>query len=139
MLADTAAVTISVTNEEEPGVVTLDAAAARVGTQLTAPLSDDDEADAQTTAARWQKSGDSGAAWTDIAGATSGSYTPVAAEEGMLLRAVFSYADGHGRNKRAESDEVRVTGSNVAPVFSRARWRFRWRRTRPRARRWASR
>ncbi|WP_420632540.1 PKD domain-containing protein [Candidatus Palauibacter sp.] len=119
VLADTAAVTITVTNAEEPGVVTLDASAARVGTALTATLADEDEPDAQTTTVTWQRSSD-GTAWTDIADATSETYTPLAADEDMLLRAVFSYTDGHGPNKRAESDAVRVTGTNVAPEFGAA-------------------
>ena len=118
MLADTAAVTIRVTDADDPGVLTLDAAVARVGAELTATLVDEDGADAGTTTRVWQRSSDDGATWTDIAGANSEFYIPASADEGMLLRAVFSYTDGHGPNKRAESDAVRVTGSNRAPVFS---------------------
>ncbi len=119
MLADTASVTITVTNAEEPGVVTLDASAARVGTALTAALSDEDEPETQTKTVTWQQSS-GGTGWTDITEAAAESYTPLAADEGLLLRAVFSYTDGHGPNKRAESDAVRVTGTNVAPEFGAA-------------------
>ena len=117
-LADTATVTIAVTDEDDPGVVTLDAAVARVGTAIAATLSDEDVPDAQATTVAWRKSADGGGTWTDIGGATSESYSPVSADEGTLLRAAFAYTDGHGPDKRAESDAVRVTAANAAPAFS---------------------
>ncbi|MCZ0933703.1 MAG: cadherin domain-containing protein [Gemmatimonadetes bacterium] len=119
-LADTATVTISVTNEDEPGAVTLDASVARVGTAITATLADEDVPDAQATTIAWQSSADGGTTWADIASATSTSYTPVSSDEGTRLRAAFSYTDGHGAGKLAESDAVNVTGPNVAPVYSPA-------------------
>ena len=120
MLADTAAVTIKVTNVDDPGVVTLDAAVARVGTQIAATLTDQDVADANSTTVKWQSSANGGTTWADITGADATSYTPVSGDEGKSLRAVFTYTDGHASNKRAESAAVRVTGPNVAPVFSPA-------------------
>ncbi|WP_419948059.1 Ig-like domain-containing protein [Candidatus Palauibacter sp.] len=117
MLADTAAVTIAVTNEEEPGSVTLDAGVARVGEALGAVLSDDDRPATGATAASWRTSLDGGVTWTAVAGAASASYAPVAGEEGRLLRAVFAYADGHGPGKRAESGAVPVVGATT-PVVS---------------------
>ena len=120
MLADTAAVTIKVTNLDDPGVVTLDAAVARVGTQIAATLTDQDVADANATTVKWQSSADGGTTWADITGADATSYTPVSGDEGKSLRAVFTYTDGHASNKRAESAAVRVTGPNVAPAFNPA-------------------
>ncbi|MDE2663884.1 MAG: Ig-like domain-containing protein [Gemmatimonadota bacterium] len=120
MAADTAAVTIRVTNVDDPGVVTLDAAVARVGTAIVATLTDQDVADANATTVKWQSSSDGGTRWSDINGATTTSYTPISADEGNSLRAVFAYTDGHGSGKSAESAVVRVTGPNVAPVFSPA-------------------
>ena len=117
MLADTAAVTIRVTDVDDPGEVTLDAAIARVGMAITASLSDEDGPLEEGLGRQWQRSADDGASWTNIAGAGGEEYIPVAADEGNLLRAVFTYADGHGPGKRAVSEGVRVTGTNQAPRF----------------------
>ncbi len=103
MLADTVAVTISVTDADDPGVVRLDASVARVGMQVTATLMDQDGSESAGKTRQWQLSADGSTGWTDISGATSRFYTPVAGDQGMWLRAVFSYTDGDGPNKRAES------------------------------------
>ena len=115
-LADTTTVTIRVTNADDPGTVALSAEVARVGELLTATLMDEDISRNQGKRRWWQRSGD-GASWTNIPGAASRSYTPVAADAGKWLRAVFTYADGHGPGKRAESAAVLVRTVNAAPVF----------------------
>ena len=115
-LADTAAVTVRVTNADDPGKLTLSVAVARVGVKITATLMDEDGSKNQGKRRKWQLS-DDGESWTNIAGASERTYTPVATDEGKRLRAVFTYADGHGTGKRAESAAVRVTGTNVAPAF----------------------
>ncbi|MDE2945186.1 MAG: cadherin domain-containing protein [Gemmatimonadota bacterium] len=120
MLADTAAVTVTVTDADDPGVVTLNAAVARTGMPITATLADEDVPDANATTVKWQSSANDGTTWTDIAGADATSYTPISSDDGNSLRAVFTYTDGHGPNKRAESAAVQVTGANLAPVFSPA-------------------
>ena len=68
-------VTIIVTNVDEPGNVTLTPSGTpEVGTIITARLSDPDGG---VTARMWQwQSSSDGVTWTDIAGATSESYTP---------------------------------------------------------------
>ena len=68
-------VTIIVTNVDEPGSVTLTPSGTpEVGTIITARLSDPDGG---VTAPMWQwQSSADGVTWTDIAGATSESYTP---------------------------------------------------------------
>ena len=119
MAADTATVAIRITNADDPGMITLNANVARVGMRLTATLMDEDGSQEAGKTRQWRISQDGGATWTDIAGATTRFYTPVASDEGKLLRAVFTYADGHGPGKRAESQGVRVTGMNQAPAFSR--------------------
>ena len=114
---DTATVTVRVTNEDDPGVVTLDADAARVGVAVKATLMDQDGSKERGKARQWQLSVDDGAEWTDIEDAEGRVYTPVASDQGKTLRAVFTYDDGHGQGKRAESEAVRVTGTNQAPEF----------------------
>ena len=45
---------------------------------------------------QWQRSADSGTTWTDIAGATTAAYTPVAADEGDVVRVLVTAADADG-------------------------------------------
>ena len=113
-LADTAAVTIRVTNADDPGEVTLSPEAARVGVELTATLTDEDGVHGAGPKRRWQRSAD-GSAWNDIG--TGRMYNPVTADAGRWLRVVFTYTDGHGPDKRAVSAPVKVLAANVAPVF----------------------
>ena len=94
-------VTITVTNVDEDGMVTLSSQAPVVGTALTASLTD---ADGETTGMtwRWASSDDAmDGTFTPIEGATSNSYTPVAADVGKHLRATAMYTDGHGPEKTA--------------------------------------
>ena len=93
------AVTISVTNVDEPGRVQL-GAHPEVGTPLEATLSDQDGSVASVTW-QWAKANTKGGTYTDIPGATSVSYTPVAGDAGAWLRATASYTDGHGMGKSA--------------------------------------
>ena len=116
-LADTASVRIRVTNADDPGEIALSADVARVGERLAATLMDQDGSKEAGKTRRWQRSGDGGASWTNIAGARTRFYTPAAADAGKHLRAVFTYADGHGPGKRAESAAVAVVGANT-PVVS---------------------
>ena len=117
--SDTAAVTINVTNVEEPGVVALSPRQPRVGGTLTARLMDPDGSVTGVTW-QWHKSPAGQDPWTHITAGitTSGSsttYTPVAADEGTYLRATASYTDGHGSGKRAS--KVSVNAVQAAPYF----------------------
>lgn len=102
---DEALVTIQVLNTDEPGSVSLDWSRPWSGQPLTATLADPDGAVSGTT---WQWSrADSRAdarnrTFTNITGATSASYTPVAADGGKYLRVTASYTDPHGSDKTAE-------------------------------------
>ncbi|MYK80061.1 MAG: hypothetical protein F4023_10450, partial [Acidobacteria bacterium] len=116
-LADTASVTIRVTNADDPGTIALSADVARVGERLTATLMDEDRSVERSKMRTWQRSPD-GAAWTMIVqGAERRFYTPAEADRGKYLRAVFTYTDGHGPGKRAESAAVMVVGA-ATPVVS---------------------
>ena len=92
--SDAISVTITVTNEDEAGTVTF-SGAPQVGVVLTASLMD---LDGNESGMEWQWARDDGAGgdFVDIAGETSAAYTPVAEDEGKLLRATVAYADGAG-------------------------------------------
>ncbi len=118
---DTQAVTITVENVEELGVVTLTTNAetilARV--EVTAVLEDDDGV--TSVAWQWARSPDGRTDWVNIQGATSAAYTPTLEEDrGSYIRATASYTDGHGPNKSAAQVSARVGDPppvNSAPVF----------------------
>ena len=116
-LADTASVKIRVTNADDPGTIALSADVARVGERLTATLMDEDRSIERSKMRTWQRSPD-GATWTMVVqGAQRRFYTPTEADRGKYLRAVFTYTDGHGPGKRAESRAVMVVGATT-PVVS---------------------
>ena len=94
------AVTINVTNVDEDGTVSLSAQQPRVGTAITASLTDADGG-VTGTAWQWAKATAMDGTYSDIAGATSDSYTPVEGDANMHLRATASYTDGEGSGKTA--------------------------------------
>ena len=119
--SDTITVTISVTNAQEAGTVSLSPALPRVGTALTATLSDPDGGVTGKTWA-WASSTDK-SAWTAISGADSASYTPVDGDLNRYLRATASYADTLGAGRSAagiSANKVAAQGTNSAPVFADA-------------------
>ena len=108
-------VTITITNVDEAGTVTLSSEQPKVGIPLTATLEDPDGVVADSVKWTWHSNEDGmGGA---IAMATSATYTPEA--EGPLS-AKASYADGHGAVKSAvlaAANAVVVNTENVAPKF----------------------
>ena len=111
-LEDTIMVTITVTNEDEDGRVTLSSERPKVGTAITATLTDPDGGVTGTTW-RWERSPDE-ATWTAITGETSMIYTPVDADEDMYLRATASYTDAEGSRK----SEMAVSANAVSTTPS---------------------
>ena len=117
--SDTITVTIKVTNVEEAGTVGLGLIQPRVGTPLTASLTDPD---GSVSALTWAW------VWLDIAAATSGAaiadatsanYTPVADDVGKWLRVTAVYTDGEGPNKSASAvTDNAVKPPNNAPTFT---------------------
>ena len=107
---DTHAVTVTVTNDDDDGMVTL-TPETKVGAEITAEL---DDPDGGVTGVMWQwaSAGDDGE-YTDITGATSTTYTPVADDEGKTLQATATYDDAEGSGKSAAD----VTAA-IAPAFS---------------------
>ena len=101
------AVTISVTNQPEPGTVTLSPATPVVDAELTAALYDPDGGVTGVTW-QWARSADPDG-WTDIPGATSTGYTPTSVDLGHHLRATATYTDALAPGQTA----VGVTGQAV--------------------------
>ena len=99
--SDTIAVTINVTNADDPGTVTLSPAQPRVGTPLTATLSDPDGGVNNVRCWVWRSSTDK-STWTTISGGeASCSYTPVDGDLNKYLRVVVGYGDTNGAGRSA--------------------------------------
>ena len=94
-------VSIDVSNVDEAGTVSVSLEKPEVGTALTVSLSDPDGS-LSDISWQWARSSD-GSNWSDISGANSDSYTPVADDVGIYLQAVASYTDGHGPGKSAHA------------------------------------
>ena len=125
-LSGTLAVTVTVTDAEEKGVVAITPARGWVDTQtvFTAVLTDDDGITGTTTW-QWARSPNGRSRWTDVAGATSSSYTVAADDANQYLRASASYGDRRGSNKTASAALASPVGdarpaANTAPEFTEA-------------------
>ena len=102
---------------EEPapdrdGKVTL-SAAPMAGKAVTARLSDPDDPVASSVMWQWSKSMTMGGTFADIDGATSSTYTPMAADEGYYLRATANYDDGHGSGKTASGTTTAAVAAGI--------------------------
>ena len=100
---DTIEVTIEVTNVDETGLTALTVEGTSPDGAITATLSDPD-AGVSNVRWTWQSSLDGTAAWTDIPGATSNSYTPTHSMMNKLVRAVAFYTDAHGTGKSIQGE-----------------------------------
>ena len=108
----TQAVTVTVTNVDELGTVTLAPTRPSVGTPITATLADEDSGVANT-AWQWASADAMDGIFTNIDGATSASYTPVEGDAGMYLMATATYDDVHGTGKIVSSDAVMISDDVV--------------------------
>ena len=122
-LSGSVAVTVSVTDVEEPGtiVITPPRGWADPQTQFSAALTDDDGGVTGTTW-QWARSSNR-SGWTDIEGATSQSYTAGPDDANQYLRVTAGYEDRRSSNKAASAQlKTRVgdTGpaANAAPEFA---------------------
>ena len=113
----TIAVTISVNNEDEAGTVTLPATFTG-GTEATASVSDPDGT-VSSPSWRWARGNTATGSFSNISGATSAGYTPVAADVLKYLRATVTYTDPEGSGKTASAVSSSAVGaSNAEPAFS---------------------
>ena len=85
-------VTVTITNEQEPGTVELTQPQPQVGRSVEAELEDDDGVPAAGVMWEWAKSADK-VTWDVIDGAESDDYTPQPGDVGMYLRATATYDD----------------------------------------------
>ena len=99
-------VTISVTDADDPGSVTLSAAPPTVGDTLLAFLSDQDRPRGRQW--QWQRSTTGTGGWDDIRGATSATYQVTASDAGRWLRATVVYRDNFGSDKSVTSSATNV-------------------------------
>ncbi len=122
-LSDSLFVTVTVTDVEEQGVVTIQPKRGWDGTSFQAELVDDDNT-VGTVSWQWQRSSNR-SNWGDISGATFSSYLADTEDINQYLRAVATYEDDRGSGKTAQSDATGRIGaladrpsSNTAPTFS---------------------
>ena len=123
------AITVTVTNMDEPGTVMLSALRPQSATMLTATLTDPDSVTAanapveiMTATWQWAKASSRNGTYSDIDGATGTTYVPQDVDVNSYLRATASYADGQGSDKSAMSRSVyavqAVRGNNEVPEFT---------------------
>ena len=116
-------VTVTMTDVEEAGVLTLSPPRGWQGTRFDAVL-DDDDGNVTGETWMWERSGNR-SSWEEIAGAASSSYTAGADDVGSYLRVSVEYSDQRGGNKSASavlSERIGDTrpSSNTAPAFDEA-------------------
>ncbi len=114
----THAVTITVTDADDPGVITLSTDPPSAGTTLT----DDDGVKTDVAVVwKWERSPDGANNWTVITDAITDSYTPGTDDIGDQLRVTATYDDEYGSGKTAEkvSDAVLTAPpTNLQPDFA---------------------
>ena len=113
-LTDTRDVIVRVTNESEPGTVTLSNLQPEVGVEIMAELEDPDGV-VGTVEWQWQ------AGSVDIDGATSPTFEPAKSHENQTITAKAMYTDGHGADKMADMDSAEPVQpfdtNNKLPAF----------------------
>ena len=118
-LTATLDVTVTVTNIDEAGTVTLSTDRPQARAEITAALTDPDEGISGTV---WQWRG-------PVTGTPLGrhrsrfpSYTPLTETWGITWRATASYTDGHGPGKTAQAASTQAVqaGANRPPEFDSA-------------------
>ena len=118
----TKAVTITVTNVDEDGEVTI-AGTETGGSTLTASLTDPDGPPSGMTALaptwQWTRAATATNTFSNISGETFATYDLVAADVGKVLKATATYTDGEGASKTATSDATgEIAANNNEPTFS---------------------
>ena len=115
---DTIAVTINLTNVDEPGTVTISGTLSG-GSTLTASVTDPDGS-ISIPSYQWKRSGSAGGTFNDItSNGTSSTYVLVAADVNQYLKVTVSYTDGQSSGKSATSAATgQIGASNAEPMFS---------------------
>ena len=119
MLSGSLSVTVTVTDVEEDGVITLSPLRGWDGTSFVAVLDDDDGVRGSVDW-QWQRSSNR-SGWNDITGGTSMFYTATTDDVGQYLRATVLYEDGRGMDKDADAGlTVRIADSGDRPSMNNA-------------------
>ena len=108
-------VTVSVTDANDRGMVTISPSQPRSGTMLTASLSDDD-GNVRAITWRWSRSMTMDGTFMDIDGATMMTYTPVEGDGGYYLMATATYTDAYGSGMSAKATTGPVTPDRPGTV-----------------------
>ena len=115
-------VVVMVTNVEEDGTVVLSTLVPKVGVELTATLTGDEDGATSDVTWMWERADAAafgeGDMVTTIEGATSAAYTPAHADTGKWLRATAMYTDPEGEDSAAVVSTNTVVGSNRPPTFA---------------------
>ena len=118
VIDDTLVLTVTVTNLNEAGTVSI-SGDPEAGTELTASLTDPD-GKVSSLSWQWSKAASGTSNFSDIASATSASYTVKAVDVGEILKATVTYADDtHSATKQTASEVTAEVGAaNAAPAFA---------------------
>ena len=111
-------VTVTVTNEDEAGTLSLSSEQPQIGTELTATITD---LDGDITGESWTWERLDGGTWAPIIG--DASYTPDDDDLNHRLRVTVEYTDGHSPGKREQEEadntvQARPVTPNRAPEFA---------------------
>ena len=118
VIDDMLTLTVTVTNVDEPGVVTIGGTPAGGREVSTATLTDPDGS-VSAEMWSWSKSATAGGTFTTIGGATDASYTPAAADVGMFLKASVTYTDNvHSATGQTASGTTTSAVPHTAPRFA---------------------
>ena len=115
-------VTVTITNENEPGSVLLSSQQAQGNVPLVSELSDPDGGMANQMWTWWRSPNQTGP-WTQIDGATSATYTPTSADADHYLQVRVSYTDRAGGSEQRAAEAIALPWSagppedNVPPEF----------------------
>ncbi|MBE9640255.1 DUF4347 domain-containing protein [Salipiger mangrovisoli] len=107
---------VSVANVNDEGAVSLISAGVAVGSVWTSTLADGDGLIDAAPSYQWQRADSAEGSYSDIGGASYGSYTLTEADSGMFLRLVASYTDDQGTEETVVSAPRKVDLSAAAPV-----------------------
>ena len=78
------------------------------------------DSDAAVTGYQWQISADGSTGWTDIATATSSTYTPIESDEGKFLRVVETAHDSDGGPNTTSTSAATLAVADITLAFTSA-------------------
>ena len=114
-LSNSLPVVITLTDADDPGIVSFSPSQPSVGVAFAATVTDDDGVTGRVRW-RWYRAENVADEFTRIRSATRSDYTPVEEDQGYMLRVTVTYEDNFESMATASGTSVAVTG-NTAPVF----------------------